>query len=905
MKKKHVLSLFFLVCAGLLLAAPTHAAQAARDPLILVLPFQINAGEDMAYLNAELPQMISQRLESKGFRVVPADKARAMAQGKGSLDLDTARALAATAGAEYAAYGVFNQLGESFTIETRLVPAKGEGSPQPLTAQGQGAINLGPAIDTLTSQMAGAVASSRGTREPLTARGSGSLADVQVRGMKVLDPDVVLMRLRVRKGDDPSAMTIDEDVKRVWDMGYFSDVQATLEQQAAGRVLVFTVVEKPRIDNIVVNGAGKVDKEDILSAMSTKTGSVLNEKLLAEDLQKITDLYRAKGHYLAKVTPNVEPRPTGSGAVLTLNVEEGGQLYIKEVRIDGLKGMKQSDIKDYMALKERNILSWITGSGVLKEEYLERDATAIAAYALNEGYVDVQVAPPVVDYKPDGIYITFKVDEGPRYKLGEITFIGDLIDTEARLFEIIKLAEHKKTEGYFSLSVMQEDTKKLTEFYGDFGYAFAEVDAKVDRQADEHILNIAYSIQKKQKVYIRRVNIEGNQKTRDNVILREMRLADGDVYDGAKLRRSNERLNRLRYFSQVNTELVPTGVDDEVDLKVNLKEDNTGAIMAGIGYSTYYDVGVTASIMERNLFGRGYWAQLQGFFSWRRSSGTLSFTNPRLWDTDLAVGGDLYYLLDTWDNFMKETAGAAIRMAYPLGEFTTVGWGYRLERYRIYDISFWSTDIIRDYKGINWTSAVNARIIRDTTDDRVRPTKGTITTLSGEYGGGGLGGNDNFIKPLAEWHGFYTWRPEHTIHLRGRVGGVFQNTGSNVPIFDRFYLGGIDTIRGFSYTDISPRDRHTGEHIGGDRMGIVNAEYVWMFQKDLGLAVVPFVDSGFNIDSKRMQIDGNTWVWTSGLELRWRSPMGDLRVAYGWPLTKNYDGNWKQGRFEFTMGSFF
>ncbi|MCL1985678.1 MAG: outer membrane protein assembly factor BamA, partial [Betaproteobacteria bacterium] len=622
-------------------------------------------------------------------------------------------------------------------------------------------------------------------------------------------------------------------------------------------------------------------------------------------LQKITDLYRAKGHYLAKVTPNVEPRPTGSGAVLTLNVEEGGQLYIKEVRIDGLKGMKQSDIKDYMALKERNILSWITGSGVLKEEYLERDATAIAAYALNEGYVDVQVAPPVVDYKPDGIYITFKVDEGPRYKLGEITFIGDLIDTEARLFEIIKLAEHKKTEGYFSLSVMQEDTKKLTEFYGDFGYAFAEVDAKVDRQADEHILNIAYSIQKKQKVYIRRVNIEGNQKTRDNVILREMRLADGDVYDGAKLRRSNERLNRLRYFSQVNTELVPTGVDDEVDLKVNLKEDNTGAIMAGIGYSTYYDVGVTASIMERNLFGRGYWAQLQGFFSWRRSSGTLSFTNPRLWDTDLAVGGDLYYLLDTWDNFMKETAGAAIRMAYPLGEFTTVGWGYRLERYRIYDISFWSTDIIRDYKGINWTSAVNARIIRDTTDDRVRPTKGTITTLSGEYGGGGLGGNDNFIKPLAEWHGFYTWRPEHTIHLRGRVGGVFQNTGSNVPIFDRFYLGGIDTIRGFSYTDISPRDRHTGEHIGGDRMGIVNAEYVWMFQKDLGLAVVPFVDSGFNIDSKRMQIDGNTWVWTSGLELRWRSPMGDLRVAYGWPLTKNYDGNWKQGRFEFTMGSFF
>jgi outer membrane protein insertion porin family len=872
---------------------------------VLVLPFQINAGEDMAYLNAELPQMVGQRLASKGFRVVSADRARAMAQGRGSLDLATARALAAAAGADYAVYGVFNQLGEAFTIESRLTPARGEGPAQPLTTQGPGIINLGPAVDRLTDQMAGIVAAGRSPQAPLTGSGAGSLADVQVRGMKVLDPDVVLMRLRTRKGDSPSALAIDDDVKRVWDMGYFSDVRAALEQQAVGRVLVFTVEEKPRIDNIIVNGAGKIDKDDILGAMSTKAGSVLNEKLLAEDLQKVTDLYRGQGHYLAKVTSSVDPRPTGSGAVLTLNVEEGGKLYIKEVRVSGLQGMKQDDMKDYMALKERNILSWFTGSGVLKDEYLERDTTAIAAYALNQGYVDVQVAPPVVEYKSDGIYITFTVEEGPRYKLGEIAFIGDLIDTEARLFEVIKLAEHKKQEGYFSLSVMQEDTKKLTEFYGDFGYAFAEVDTKVDRQADAPILNVAYSIQKKNKVYIRRVNIEGNQKTRDNVILREMRLADGDVYDGAKLRRSNERLNRLRYFAQVNTELVPTGVDDEVDLKLNLKEENTGAVMAGVGYSTYYDVGLTASIMERNLFGRGYWAQLQGFFSWRRTSGMLSLTNPRLWDTELSIGADLYYIYDLWDDFTKETVGSTLRMAYPIGEYTTLGWGYRLERYSITDVDPWSSDLIRDYTGHNWTSAVNARIVRDTTDDRMRPTKGTIATVSGEYGGGGLGGDDNFIKAIAEWHGFYTWRPEHTLHLRGRWGGVFQNTHKNVPIFDRFYVGGIDTIRGYAYTDLSPRDKRSGEHIGGDRMGVASLEYVWMFQKDLGLAIVPFVDGGFNIDSKRMNINNDTWVWSSGLELRWRSPMGDLRLAYGWPLSDNYDGKRREGRFEFTMGSFF
>jgi outer membrane protein insertion porin family len=909
--KKNVLSLFLLAGVTLLSAGSVFSAQAGRaagEPLVLVLPFQINAGEDMARLNADLPQLVARRLAAKGFRVVPMSRARALARGRSALDLASARELAVSAGAEYAVYGVYNQLGEAFSIESRMVPVKGDGGVEPRSAQGASVMDLPSSVDALTDGMAAAAAASRAARAaPLAARGSGALADVRVRGMKVLDSDVILMRLRIRKGDSPDALIIDEDVKRVWDMGYFSDVQASLEQQPEGRVLVFTVTEKPRIDNIIVEGAGKLDKDDIIGAMSTKIGSVLNEKLLAEDLQKITDLYRADGYYLAKVNSRIDPRPTGDGSVLTVSVDEGGKLYIRQISVEGLQGIQYGDLKDYMALKERNILSFVTGSGVLKEEYLERDATAIAAYALNQGYVDVQVATPTVEYKPDGIYITFKVDEGARYKLGEIAFIGDLIDTEGRLLEVIALDEHKKDEGYFSLGVMQDDTKKLTEFYGDFGYAFAEVDTKVERMEAEHVINIAYSIQKKQKTYIRRVNIEGNQKTRDNVILREMRLADGDMYDGAKLRRSNERLNRLRYFSQVNTELVPTGTEDEVDLKIDLKEENTGAIMAGVGYSTYYDVGLTASVMERNLFGRGYWAQLQGFFSWRRTSGIFSFTNPRLYDTDLSVGTDLYYVQDIWDDFTKETVGGTLRMAYPIGEYTTVGWGYRLERYYLSDVGWWSSSIIRDYKGYNWTSAVQARVVRDTTDDRVRPTKGTIASISGEYGGGGLGGDDNFVKGVAEWHGFYSWRPEHTLHLRGRLGGLWENSPQSVPVFDRFYLGGIDTIRGFSYTDLSPRDKRSyeREHIGGDRMGVVNFEYVWMFQKDLGLAIVPFVDGGFNIDSKHQTLNSDTWVWTTGLELRWRSPMGDLRIAYGFPLTKDYDKEWESGRLEFTMGSFF
>ena len=609
--KKYLLSLC-LLCTGLLAAGFAHAAAqgsraAGAEPLVLVLPFQINADESMKRLQDELPQMVSRNLASKGLRVLPLARGKTLAQGRSALDIAAARELARTAGANYAVYGVYNRLGDAFTIETRMVPAASEDTARQHSVQGRNT-ELSAAVGTLVDQMTASASSARPRSVPAVAGAGGAdaIADIQIRGMKVLDPDVILMRLRLRKGDTPTALTIDEDVKRIWDMGYFSDVQAALEPQAGGRALIFTVVEKPRIDNIIVEGAGKINKDDILGAMSTKTGSVLNEKLLAEDLQKVTDLYRAEGYYLAKVNSRLDPRPTGSGAVLTLSVEEGGKLYVKQVSLQGLQGMKAGDIKDYMALKERNILSFFTGTGVLKDEYLERDATAIAAYAINHGYVDAQVSPPDVQYLPDGIYVTFTVNEGPRYRLGEITFIGDLIDTEARLFEMIGLDEHKKDAGFFSLSTMQDDAKLLTEFYGDHGYAFAEVDTKVERIEDGAVLNIAYAIQKKQIVYIRRVNLEGNQKTRDNVIMRELRLADGDSYDGAKLRRSIERLNRLRYFSQVNTELVPTGDgEEEVDLKINLKEENTGAVMAGIGYSTYYDVGLPGSIMARNLFGQG------------------------------------------------------------------------------------------------------------------------------------------------------------------------------------------------------------------------------------------------------------------------------------------------------------
>ena len=874
----------------------------------------------MPNASSSIPEQIMAALQAKNFEVVPMTQSLNLLRSSQSstLDLTRARALGEKAAADLVIYGSFNQLGEGFSMETRLVPVH-EGSPLPVGFERNSLLALGECTQAIAGRVQEVLKTESRAAEPKAQSpigvkdfvpmgrmnpALGGIQDIQIRGMNVMDPDTVLMRLTIRKGDTPDANAINEEVKRVWEMGYFSDVQASME----GRTLVFTVVEKPRIDKIRVEGCDDLDEDDILGAMGTKSGTVLNEQMIADDMQKIAELYHKEGYYLAKVDYHLENRPSARGAVLIVNVKEGNKLYIKEVNVEGLKEISRGDLDKYMALKPRGIFSFFTGSGVLKDEYLERDTNAIAAFGLNEGFVDIQVSAPEVSYKDDGIYVNFTVHEGPQYSVRSVSFSGDVIDKDEEMAEIVEMDALAEKHDHFTLSVMQEDAKKLTEYYTNFGYAFAEVDTRVNKADDGSAqVDVEYFITKKQRIFIRRLTVEGNVKTRDNVILREMRLGDGDMYDGAKLRRSTERLNRLRYFSSVETELVPTGNDDEVDLKVKVKESNTGALMGGIGYSTYYDVGVTASLMERNLFGRGYWLQLQGFFSWRISSGVLSFTNPRLYDTDLSVGNDLYYTRQYWDNFTKETIGDTIRVAYPLGEYTTVGAAYRLERYYLSDVYHGASPYIRKYKGINWTSALSARITRDTTDSRERPTKGTIARLWSEYGGNILGGTDNFFKIVGDWQGFLSINPEHTFHVRTRLGAVFENSEDEIPVFERFWVGGMDTIRGYAYSDLSPRDyRYNNDQIGGDRMGVLNLEYIWTFQKDMGLALVPFFDAGFNIDSKTMAEDFNKyWAASAGLELRWRSPMGDLRIAYGLPLVQDYDGEMENGRLEFSMGQFF
>ena len=864
-----------------------------------MLPFQVNADPGQQKLRTELPQLVRQQLEGKGIRVLSSGTTQGLIQRQNVSDLNVSvvRRLARSGSADFAVYGSFTQLGEGFSLDMRVVDSEGTSSARPYFTQKESMVHLFAAVDELASRIV----------EDVPVK--GGVNDIRVDGLRVLDKDVVLMRLNVRKGDRLNAAILNDEVRRIWDLGYFSDVQVRVEPEGGGVALIFDVVEKPRIDTVIVNGSDAVSTEDILAAMTSRTGSVLNDKFLAQDVQKITDLYRKEGFYLAEVKARVEERSNGVAAALIFDVTEGNKLYIKAVNVEGLSEVDAGEVKDTLALQERGFISWFTGTGVLREEHLERDSAAIMAFLLNKGYVNAQVSAPQVDYEDDGIIVTFTVSEGQRYSVGEIGFQGDLLDTDENMLDVVGMDEHRKNETYFSLAVMQDDLKKLTDYYSDYGYAFAVVDVETPRNDSAATVDVIYSIQKREKVFVRRVTVEGNTRTRDNVILREMRLADGDQFDGSKLRRSNERLAKLRYFTQSDIVVQPTDQPDEVDLKVKVEDDRTGAITGGVGYSTYYDFGVSASIMERNLFGRGYQLSLSGFLSGKSTSLDLNFVNPRIYDTNLGVSNSTYAIWEEWDDFKKRTVGNTISFFHPVGEYTTVAAGYRLDHYYLYDTPDrrYLSHMYDDYLGNNLSSVAHARVVFDNTDSRERPTQGYIAKVFAEYGGGGLGGNDNFFRPVGEMQGFHklAYSGNHVFHWRGRMGAVFENSDKDVPIFDRFFIGGMDSIRGYSRSDMSPRDKEYGDRIGGDRIGFANLEYIWTFNPELGLALVPFYDVGYQIDSRYNDMFEEV-KQSVGLELRWRSPMGDLRFAYGFPLDDNMAGDRKKsGRFEFSMGQFF
>ncbi|MFW6323708.1 MAG: outer membrane protein assembly factor BamA [Desulfovibrionales bacterium] len=881
---------WLLLCAIVIFTLPHMAsAQTSEGSKVVVFPFEVNAGEDLQYLTENIPTLLAEELRSAGFEVQDLEETNRLIQEQGVefLDLQTVKDLTLLSKAQYGLYGSFSQVGETISLDARLVEAFGLKEPQALFVVKEGIINLLPALEQLAQEV---------KRE---AQRQDKIAAIEVEGTDTLDKDVVFMRLSTQPGDVYDPRTINEDLRRLFELGYFEDVQVKVEDVPEGKQLTFLVQEKPLIQAIGVKGADAIDKDDIIAAMSIKTGSVVNPKVIADDLETIRQMYRKEGYYNATVDyelEQVDPRR----ARLNIVINEGNKLYIKRILIQGAEQLDEDDLKDELALSERGLFSFLTGSGVLDEELLNRDAAALEAYYGNRGFMDARVGQPEIEYEEDGIVITFQVEEGIRYRIEEVSFEGDLISQPETLAKITDMDDLAEEKAYFDRSVLRSDTQSLADFYTNFGYAFAEADVNLDKNPEEKTIGVAYVLNKDRKVFIRRVLIEGNTKTRDNVIRRLLLLGDGDQFSGYRLRRSNQRLMKLDYFETVTIDTVPTQSPSELDLKVKVKEKPTGMLSLAAGFSTLENFFFSGQVKERNLFGRGYDIGLRGTFGGRTISYDISFWNPRYKDSKLGLGFDLYLREQDYDDYDKDSLGGVLKFAYPLGEYTRLFWHYRLEQYEISDIDEDANDRIWDFEGANLSSALYSAITRDTTNRRLNPSRGTINTLSAEYAGGLIGGDDDFVKYKYDTSYYRPLFWETVFHWHAQFGYVHENGGGEIPPFERFYLGGINSVRGYEAREISPEDED-GEDIGGDKQFFTNFEFLFPISSDLGLMGLTFFDAGEAWDDDE-SFDMDLYK-SVGVGIRWYSPLGPLRFEYGYPLDE-LDGE-REGKFEFSIGQFF
>jgi len=898
-------SLVIGVVATLLLSVTMAVAadNVTQDVKVAVLPFAVNAGDDLSYLEDSLPELLSDRLREAGFEVVDLAEISRLIDEKGisSVNTKSGRELALLSGAGFSIYGSLNQIGDDLTLDARLVDAYGKTPGKKLSVTKEGLINLLPAVDALVDRM------------KMDLLRLDVIAEVDVEGTKVLDKDVVLMRLTLQKGDMLTAKSVNTALKNIYDLGYFNDVEVKVDTIPDGKKVVFVVEEKPRIQALGVRGSDEIDSEDILEAISTKKGGVVNPKVLADDIRVIREMYRKEGYYKAKVTHEMEDAGAGV-ARLTFVIDEGPKLYIQNVIIDGAKQIDPDDVKDVLALKERGLISWISNTGVLKEELLERDAAAIMAFYQSRGFIDAKVGRPEVEIKDDGIDVIYQVWEGDRYKMGETIFKGDLIDDPTKLKEVTSIDKLKENDEYFDRSLLKDDVEALTTYYNNYGYAYADVQINLKDDSETKIVDVIYSISKHQRVHIRRVLIEGNTITRDNVILRDMRLADGDMFSGDKLNRSHQRLSNLGYFEKVDISPVPTGNPEEMDLVVKVKDKSTGRIGGGIGYSTYDSVYLAADITESNLFGRGYRLGLNGAFSGTKNSYTLSFQNPHINDTSLGFGVSAHNRQEDYNEYDKDSTGVSTNFFYPVGEFSTIVWDYSIDYYKLTNISDTAAQSVKDDKGTHFSSTASGSIIRDTRDNYTNTTTGTRTILGLTFGGGPLGGTDDFVKYIGSYEWYTPALEEIVFHTKFWAGLVHKNFGGdNIPTAQLFSLGGVGTVRGYSNYAIIPTESDDSETtVGGDKAFYMNLELKRSINKEYGITALTFFDAGnawkpgefFFEPVTRYGKKPILGLYKSvGAGINWYSPMGPIGFIYGYGLDQL--GTTGRHKVELLMGQQF
>lgn len=730
---------------------------------------------------------------------------------------------------------------------------------------------------------------------------------VEVEGNKVVSSATILSKIKTRPGDRITQGTVDGDIKRLYGTGFFTDVSANVRPYQDGNLVRFVVKERPLVAGVVVTGSRHFRESKLREELKTKEQELLDRRRLKEDVEHIKQLYREKGFHLADVRSDVKVDEATNKATISFMIDEGRKVRVRKILFEGNQSVPARRLRRAMGTKQ----AFLFGSGYYRPEVLQEDVERLKELYRLEGYSDVQAAYETqFDEKKEWLAITMKIEEGPRYLVGAVDFRGVQQLGEEELRKRLKLVAGEP----FSQERISQDAANLQAAYFAKGYMSASVEPSTRLNLENQKVDITYQVVEGSIAKVGDIVIQGNIKTKDLVIRRELRITPGERFDGEKLRRSKERLYNLGYFEEVTLETSPSSRPGYRNLVVTVKESKTGEFSFGGGFSSLDKFVGFAEIVQKNFdilnwptfVGGGQEIKFSVQAGTRRRNFEISFTEPWIFNRPYLAGFDLFSSTRTKGegySFDLTRRGGDLRLGHRMGDYNRADLMYRLENVQVSDVPNTASSALRDEVGRNTVSSVRLGFTRDTRDNIFNPKQGYRASSDIETAGSFLGGEKDFWKWTADGSVFFTPILQDQVLELHAMAGLANNFGNSasVPIFERFFAGGADTIRGYRERRVGPKDSVNKDPIGGEAMALFNVEYTVPFLDFLKGAV--FFDTG-NVWNQVDEFAKKGFKLGTGAGVRIKTPFGPVKLDYGFPLNPDR-GEHKTGRIHFSASRAF
>ena len=729
------------------------------------------------------------------------------------------------------------------------------------------------------------------------AERSFRIGEVNVRGNNRVEVGTILNSVKVKAGMTVSEAMIDEDVRAIYQLGRFRDVVADVSQEGGVSVLTYTVKEYPVVRKVEITGNKKLKKADLETALAVNAPDFLNPQRIEQGIANLRRKYHKEGYYAVEISSDTE-LVNNNEAILNVKIKEGAKNRIEKIVFNGNTVVSDRKLKKAMESGEKIFLiSWMFDGAKYSEEAARIDRERIADEYFNRGYIDVVVSDPRIELTKDrdGLILTYDIEEGKQYHIEKIDITGDLLTDKETLLKLLKV----KDGDVFSRKNMRESITALSDYYADRGYAFVNVSPKTLVNKAERAVNVNLDVEEGSLVHFDHIRIRGNTKTRDKVIRREMRFKEGDLYSASGLKKSQQRIKNLGFFEEVSVNTSKGKSPTLLDVDVDVKEQPSGSISAGVGYSSMDGFIIQGMASQENFLGLGLQGVVAAGIGGSSNTFRVGLLDPYFLDKNMQLGFDLYKTEREWDDFTRDAIGGDIKLGIPFYSDNRITFIYRYEKKKISDVDDDASYYIRSQEGRSTLSSITAILTRDTRDYKLDPSSGYLSSASIEYAG--IGGSEHFVKYIASHRHFFPFKWDTVFSINGEIGYIQEVNNKPIPIDEKFFLGGMYSIRGFDYRKVGPRDPETGDYLGGVKEAFFNFEFIFPLLKDIKMKGVVFFDTGNSWSDDQEYF--SDMRYSVGTGIRWMSPMGPLRIEWGYNLDPK-DGE-SRSEVDFSIGRMF